>query len=225
MKELIKKILQWQKYELINNEDFLELYKKNDHEKIDYWLIIHSDTELILSDDLQSSWLAKCKKVVTDPAFEKNINLLIIFEHEGNNPDLIKRVNLIEENSYFFRKRVLFYTKEELLKLQKIIEEKELDEVFEELISDTEIFSKYKLGDDYHSLLYRIMIKVSTIKINEVEPVTLENLYENIQLSIVKSNNSKILQGMDKAISELDISTRESKELFDWLDLYFEENK
>lgn len=220
MRELVNKILLWQKYELINNDDSLELYKKNDHEKVDYWLIKHLDTELVLSDDSQSFLLSKCKKTVSDPAFEKNINLLIIFAHDENNTDLINKVNLIEEDGYFFRKRVLFYKKEELLKLQKVIDEKGLEVVFEKLTNDTEGFSKYKQGDDYQSLLYRIIIKISSIKINNSESATLENLCENIQQSIISHENSAILQDMDKVVSELDISTNESKELFDSLDSY-----
>ncbi|MHC5225439.1 ABC-three component system middle component 1 [Ignatzschineria sp. LJL83] len=213
MNILMNRLFEWQKYKVIDIKEESKLYGA-DCGNTDYWLVKYIDTNLIINDEIQSHWLTECKNITNDPALDKNINLLIVFKCEDVSHELMDKINLIEEDSYFFRKRVLFYTASELLGLLSIIEKYDFLTVFNQLITDTDIFLEYKKGSNWHELLYRIIIKLPIIEVKNTETVNLDSLAEKIQK---KLKSSQELLDMDSVISCIDGLTEEPEELLDYL--------
>ncbi|MHA2858771.1 ABC-three component system middle component 1 [Vibrio harveyi] len=175
-----------------NNE--LDLYGHTEGNKTSYWLVIYN--KLNLSPEEQSSYLKICKKYIQDPALEKNINLLIVWEVDKLDERTSKIIHHIEEDCFFFKKHVLPYSKNELISLNNEISERGLEKVFDEVITSPEVFLNYKnmFGQGgWESLLYRIAIKFTGLSIKSKSTSDLSNLELNIERRIKKSQNEDVL--------------------------------
>ncbi|EKO3764103.1 hypothetical protein P0F21_003260 [Vibrio metschnikovii] len=203
MQKLIEKLFDFQGMERKALPE-LELYEYSEPDKTGYWLVVHGEPEL--SPELQANWLSDCKKTTVDPALEKNINLLIVWQTESLNEKTSKMVHHAEEDSYFFKKHVLPYTSDELEALQLIVEQNGLESVFRNVLTDTQTFTAYKAQYNqggWQSLLYRLAIKVSALTIQGSSKADLTNLEQNIQEKVLKSPNAEILRATEFALSDI----------------------
>ncbi|MBU9808989.1 hypothetical protein LLS47_24330 [Rouxiella badensis] len=182
----------------------LALYEYSTPGKTNYWLVIHD--EPIITPKIQAGWLSKCKNATADPALEKNINLLIVWNTDSSSVLANKRVHHIEEDSYFFKKHVLPYTTEELESLRQQIATQGFTTVFRESITAPSTFTEYKshyLEGGWQSLLYRLAIKLPFIAVNSSDNSDLASLERNIQEKIQRTANSGVLVATDSAIDSL----------------------
>ncbi|BBJ68718.1 ABC-three component system middle component 1 [Enterobacter sp. 18A13] len=182
----------------------LALYEYSSTGKTNYWLVIHG--EPIITPEVQAGWLSKCKSATADPALEKNINLLIVWNTNSSKVLASKQVNHIEEDSYFFKKHVLPYTTEELEALRQQIETHGFSIVFRESITTPSTFTEYKsnyLEGGWQSLLYRIAIKLPFIAVNSSGNSDLASLERNIREKIQRTSNPDVLLTTDSAIDFL----------------------
>ncbi|MGO2334073.1 ABC-three component system middle component 1 [Proteus columbae] len=182
----------------------LALYEYNSTRKTNYWLVIHG--EPIITPEIQAEWLRKCKNSTVDPALEKNINLLIVWNTDSSKVLASKQAHHIEEDSYFFKKHVLPYTTEEFEALRQQIDIKGFATVFQESITAPNTFTEYKshyLEGGWQSLLYRIAIKLPFISVNSSGSSDLTSLERNIRERIQRTTNPNILVATDSAIDSL----------------------
>ncbi|EKN4209742.1 hypothetical protein NTJ24_003354 [Yersinia ruckeri] len=182
----------------------LALYEYSTPGKKNYWLVIHG--EPIITPEIQAGWLSKCKNTTADPALEKNINLLIVWNTDSSRVLASKRVNHIEEDSYFFKKHVLPYTTEEFEALRQQIDTQGFATVFRESITAPSTFTEYKshyLQGGWQSLLYRLVIKLPFIAVNSSGNSDLASLERNIREKIQRTANPSVLVATDLAIDSL----------------------
>lgn len=182
----------------------LALYEYNSTGKTNYWLVIHG--EPIITPEIQAEWLSKCKNATANPALEKNINLLIVWNTDSSKVLASKLVHHIEEDSYFFKKHVLPYTTEEFEALRQQIDTQGFATVFRESITTPNTFTEYKsnyLEGGWQSLLYRLAIKLPFIAVNSSGNSDLASLERNIREKIQRTANPGILVATDSAIDSL----------------------
>ncbi|WP_219495413.1 ABC-three component system middle component 1 [Proteus terrae] len=182
----------------------LPLYQYNCTKKTNYWLIIHD--EPTITPESQAEWLHKCKNATVDPAIEKNINLLIVWNTSSSKVLASKQAHHIEEDYYFFKKHVLPYTTKEFEALREQIDLQGFTTIFQESITAADTFTEYKmryLEGGWQSLLYRIAIKLPFISINSSGTSDLTSLERNIREKILRTTNPNILVATDSAIDSL----------------------
>lgn len=163
-----------------------------------YWVIAEydgDDINNVLNDQIEL--FVKTKELVQEPAFDKNVNLLIL----NKVPKLedVKFDNLlnIEENPYHFKKSILYYTDEELKSLNAEIGELNALTTIETLILKDEIFEHHKTSFDansFESLIYRIAIKIPFIKMRISQTNNLKSLEEINRKSVGHNPLNEILE-------------------------------
>lgn len=185
MIELIEEIFIARKHEkLLSNA--LNVFQLTDHHN--YWVVkVVNNIDNILDEQIDIFLTAK--EIADRPQFDKNANLLILFEvtHEGNiNRDLILKV---EEDPYHFKKIVLFYSKASLASLNAARGKQTVIEFVESMILKEDVFANHKanLDSGYESLLYRIAHKLPFVRINIKATKSLESL-EAINQEVVREN-------------------------------------
>ncbi|NRN30740.1 ABC-three component system middle component 1 [Photorhabdus heterorhabditis] len=182
----------------------LTLYEYSCAGKTNYWLVVHG--EPLVTPEIQSGWLSKCKAATVDPALEKNINLLIVWNTDSNKVLASKLVHHIEEDSYFFKKHVLPFTTEEFEALRQQIDIHGFGTVFRESITTPGTFTEYKSHyreGGWQSLLYRLAIKLPFIAVNSSGKSDLASLERNIRVKIQRTANPDVLVAIDSAIDSL----------------------
>lgn len=182
----------------------LALYEYNTAGKKNFWLLVFG--EPIITPQIQAEWLNECKKATSDPALEKNINLLIVWNTDISNVLSSKRVHHAEEDSYFFKKHVLPYTTVELEALYQQVSIQGIAVVFRELITSPTIFTEYKshyLQGGWQSLLYRLAIKLPFIAVNSFGNSDLDSLERSIDEKIQRTDNPALLVAVDSVIDSL----------------------
>lgn len=188
MIDLITKIFLEAGLKEIENSDF-KIFGYKDHKN--YWTIIESDGgEIAKIPDQQAEIFIDSKKIIQDPFFDKNANLLILIEVdslENVNADLMLK---IEENPYHFKKNILYYTNDEKTNLIQAIGDSEALTKIESMILDEKIFEVHKQQFDqnnFESLIYRLSIKIPFIKINAKQTNNLKSL-EEINNRLLQNN-------------------------------------
>lgn len=187
-----------------NHSTDLALYEYSSIGKTNYWLVIYG--EPLITPEIQSGWLSKCKAATADPALEKNINLLIVWNTDSSEVLASKRVHHIEEDSYFFKKHVLPFTTEEFEALRQQIDTQGFAKVFRESITTPSTFTEYKSlyrEGGWQSLLYRLAIKLPFIAVNSSGNSDLASLERNIREKIQRTANPGVLVATDSVIDSL----------------------
>lgn len=147
------------------------------------------------------------------PAFAKNTDLIIIFRLDSLSKYTAYEKNIfdIEENAYYFKKYVLYYSSEE----NQLIAGKSFNNL-KNVLSDHEEFSTYK-SDPARPSLYniaaRIFIKLPFLEMPDIEkdivPIDLQitTLVENLNLSDIyqkiNTTNKKNDVNLEMLIEEL----------------------
>jgi len=218
MYDLIKEIFESYGYVCQEFEHKLLFSKTVEDSKKDFWLLVQLDS----MDDLienQVKWLEQCKRLNNAQELEKNISMLVLWSTGGAQEfsEMKKKIMPIEEDPYFFKKHVLYFSISELEKLIEVVGEENLVEFVKEKIPLNNTFSSFKndpQGQTWQSLLYRIAIKLPFIDIQINDEENLESLFEK--------NNENIEEHVDNLLSVLN---NKIFELYDEISLNDLKNK
>lgn len=188
------------------------IFKSNVME--DYWVIFQGSPRQLLEKKGQSELMAQCKKVCTDPAFEKNANIVCLWNVESIDKKTIRQLHHAEEDIYFFKKNVLYYTKSELASFKEQSSVYPLRDLLQQYPTDPEVFQRYKASVNkgtWESLLYRICMKLTFIPIAQGADENISNLYKSHEIAIakVKDNDSLInLNAMAQNLNESELACK-----------------
>lgn len=169
---MIKKIIE----ELAINHGYKQVDSSNNDNQLSYLIQANGDKKRFLAlfeskaikspqefNNIVNSEAPAAFK--SDPAFEKNTDLIILYnlEHRADFKKIEANVFNIEENPYFFKKYFLYFSDAELSLLEGHDAKTLLN-----VVTDEKRFSEYKespLEPTLYSVAARILIKVPFIKI------------------------------------------------------------
>ncbi len=174
-------------FKLIENKDGFSFYKKviGDNKR---FLIVCETTHLesvgYYNNTIQDIVPHEIKN---DPAFERNSDLIILFKVSNLGDFNIneQKIFSIEEDPYYFKKYVLYYSEEEL----KLVEHKTLTDL-QSIVLNRSLFKTYKKNPNYPSLYSfsaRFFIKIPFLQVpvNEEEMPSVEVM---LRESLLESN-------------------------------------
>ncbi len=228
MIDIVSALFEAHGYEKINLEQgFLFLYP-NSMEKKDFWIVIEEDdlSSVVLR---QSDILNDCKVRYESSDLEKNASLLIIWNTTGELEllDMKKQIMPIEENPYYFKKHVLYYSPTELEDLNSKLDGNNINDFFSSNITNEETFKDYKenpLQGSWRELFYRVTIKLPFINININTSSNIESLQHIINNKLENNNNRLIHLNnhLFELYEDLTIEQIGSKEPSEIIDSLFE---
>jgi hypothetical protein len=132
---------------------------------------------------------------------------MVVLWNTGGNIDLRdmkRKVMAIEEDPYFFKKYVLYFSPKERTALYETIGTYSLYEFLKEKIISQDVFSQYRkdaLSQSWHALLFRIAIKLPFVPIDIPQTDGLKSLFNENKMKIEQSSD-KELHIFDQIISE-----------------------
>jgi len=197
------------------------IYKLSEEEKKSFWLVVTSENIDVILEQ-QSKYFENCKEAISDPALEKNLSLLIL--HRTSNlldPSLKQKVLEIEENPYFFKKNVLYFTQNELDALLKLSTSIIDMDFLGAHISSKKTFTAYKENlnnESWQSLLYRLAIKIPFVKLNLGFADSLEDLHSKNLHALANSKNSAFNDNFFSILSNRSIAELKSTNPVDLLE-------
>jgi|GEM_PF-4174324 len=225
MDKIILKVFELFDYKPIKSEVKIpfssELYQSQKIE--DYWLVYHGSPDVLLDEGVQSNLLKSSKRICADDALDKNINLLCLWKCDNFTEENIKLAHLVEEDLYFFKKYILYYTHDEMEDLYSEIQTHGINSIFREFPLKPEIFEQYKifsgyLNEGWQALLYRMCIKLTFITLSQAENEQLANLSEIIEEQIASQSLGEYEDVLEKIER---INDLEADELLDSLEKGF----
>jgi len=145
-----------------NNKRFLIVYETDSLQEVDYYNNTIKDITPI--------------EIKSEPAFERNSDLIILLnlKNLGDFNTHEQKIFSIEEDPYYFKKYVLYYSEEE----KNILENKSINDL-REVILNRDLFNAYKKNPNFPSLYSfsaRFFIKVPFlhVPVNEIEMPSIE---------------------------------------------------
>lgn len=185
------------------------LFKSNaQSRKTDFWLVVTAE-QLSSIRASQASLFEECSQIETSPELDKNLSMLILWD-TGVNLQLHtmkKQLIAIEEDPYFFKKHVLYFSNVELTELQMQIDGQPITEFFNNYIPSQEAFQTYKnnsMIQSWQALMYRMAMKVPFININVNENESLESLFSQNQAAL-SAHTDDSLDGFNEALFSIDL--------------------
>ena len=183
--------------------------------KTEFWLVIQ-ENDLSSINKSQAELFDACKKVTNKPSLDKNISMLVLWNTGGNVKieEMKKKVMQVEEDTYFFKKNVLYFSFQEHTSLKDIMATETIHAFLQKHIALQDVFVEYKknpLIHQWQSLLYRIAIRIPFIDIKIGTSDGIESLFEKNQNKIGASQD-KNLANFDKLFFELRDSDLSSEE-------------
>ena len=131
MLNIICDLFELYNYDKIDLEQGFLFSHPNDSEKKDFWIVIEEDdlSSVVLR---QSDILNDCKIKYESNDLEKNASLLILWNTTGELElsEMKKLIMPIEENPYYFKKHVLYYSHSELEEFNSKLEDNNLSDFF-----------------------------------------------------------------------------------------------
>jgi hypothetical protein len=196
-------------FKLIENKDGFSFYKKiiGDNKR---FLIVCETTHLesvgyynITIQDIVPD------EIKNDPAFERNSDLIILFKvnNLGDFNAHEQKIFSIEEDPYYFKKYVLYYSEEEL----NLVENKTLNDL-QNIVLDRSLFKSYKNNPNYpsiYSFSARFFIKIPFLQVpvNEEEMPSIEVMLREKLLASslveIDSHLTKIINNNDGDHAEI----------------------
>lgn len=193
MDNIINKIFEEKDHEEQEAPDF-KIFSLRGH--YNYWIIINRDDLSSILEE-QIDLFLKAKEIVGQAQFDKNANLLIL-----NKVTSIKAINKdhllrIEEDLFHFKKSIIYYTEEELIKFKEVIDLSNVTISMESMLLDENVFEQHKTrfdANEYQSLLYRITHKIPFLRINITQLNNLDSLEEINRKTIRKNALNDLLE-------------------------------
>lgn len=181
-------------------------------QKTQYWLVIKvKDIGSLVKE--QSELFDACKQVCQHPEFEKNAYMLVLYETDNNlDTSTQNKIMSIEEDPYFFKKQVLYYSVQELTTLNESMNGQSLFYFLQSQLPSQETFSHYKTNPrfgNWQSLLYRTAMKLPFVEININASDGLASLFEENRKRIESLKDGTFVD-FDKRFFELFDSSKES---------------
>lgn len=183
-------------YEKINIYDEVDLY----HYKEEHYYIITTDDKLLDDDFDFETYQAKIYQSIKDKplGFAKNTSWIICTcINDNSNKD---KIMLVEEDEYFFRKLVLYYTKDEVESLEKnLANNDDMLKYLNDVLFDYDKYNDwYKKGKEViYGLVSRLFIKIPSLKINDYQNSSKEDIQKNLNNSL-SNENKNILDILQK---------------------------
>jgi hypothetical protein len=186
MDNIINKIFEEKDHKEQEVSDF-KIFSLRGH--YNYWIIINRDDLSSILEE-QIDLFLKAKEIVGQAQFDKNANLLIL--NKVTSIDAINKDHLlqIEEDLFHFKKSIIYYTEEELVKLKEVIDLSNVTRSIESMLLDENVFEQHKTrfdANEYQSLLYRIAHKIPFLRINIKQSNNLDSL-EEINKKAIREN-------------------------------------
>ncbi|HAS88327.1 MAG TPA: hypothetical protein DCS48_03350 [Desulfovibrio sp.] len=153
----------------------------------EYWCLVERSLDGFV--DIQAEIYDECLRSCSDKEIAKNISLLLI--HEGEYADLCKKIQIIEEDQYWFKKHVLCYSSDSLTALRDKIGDENILSQIVSLVSDRSTFAQYKENsnsESWQSLLYRTVLKIPFVEVGSEGDGVVPDLDE-IRASYVQKKN------------------------------------
>ncbi|MGJ0299135.1 hypothetical protein NG744_09335 [Aliarcobacter cryaerophilus] len=229
MLNIICDLFELYNYEKIDLEQGFLFSHPNDSEKKDFWIVIEEDnlSSVVLR---QSDILNDCKIKYESNDLEKNASLLILWNTTGELElsEMKKLIMHIEENPYYFKKHVLYYSPSELEEFNSKLEDNNLSDFFSSNITNEETFRDYKknpLQGSWRELFYRVTIKLPFINININTSSNIESLQHIINNKLENNNDNRLINLNNyffELYEDLTIEQIESKEPSEIIDSLFE---
>ena len=165
-----------------DTENGMNIYyrtEENSIESIEYFIVYTAKTISEWKKITERQIIVSLQR--NDPAFMKNSSLIILYEDDREVINFEREIIEVEEDPYFFKKYVLYYTPEELKALSTAYKEEikkgsVLDKIKKDSKNDLE-FNNYLEGKKvgYYLFLLRILIKIPIINL-EIKTKSQENL-------------------------------------------------
>lgn len=229
MLNIICDLFELYNYEKIDLEQGFLFSHPNDSEKKDFWIVIEEDnlSSVVLR---QSDILNDCKIKYESNDLEKNASLLILWNTTGELElsEMKKLIMPIEENPYYFKKHVLYYSHSELEEFNSKLEDNNLSDFFSSNITNEETFRDYKenpLQGSWRELFYRVTIKLPFINININTSSNIESLQHIINNKLENNNDNRLIHLNNhffELYEDLTIEQVGSKEPSEIIDSLFE---
>ena len=171
--------------------------KKDESKKKDFWIVIETD-KIESVNNIQPTVFKECQDVSNDICLNKNISMLVLWETDGTLEfdELKRKIMPIEEDAFFFKKQVLYFSKKELDLLREATGTEDIFDFITNNITDEDNFLKYKedkLSQTWQTLLYRIAIKIPFLRISTTIADDLKSLQEDNIDSIRKGRDKSLL--------------------------------
>ncbi len=165
-------------------------------DKKEFWFI-HEWKENLL--DNQIDLFNKCVESISDSALKKNISMLILWKlPNGISEGIRERIMLVEEDAFFFKKYVLYYSEEELKDFNSVLKSHDLiKEFIEKEVISRKNFVAYRNNskkNSWQDLLYRMAIKIPFVKVNIKEKNDLQYLFDINQNSINLKKDHQLIK-------------------------------
>lgn len=229
MLNIICDLFELYNYDKIDLEQGFLFSHPNDSEKKDFWIVIEEDdlSSVVLR---QSDILNDCKIKYESNDLEKNASLLILWNTTGELElsEMKKLIMPIEENPYYFKKHVLYYSHSELEEFNSKLEDNNLSDFFSSNITNEETFRDYKenpLQGSWRELFYRVTIKLPFINININTSPNIESLQHIINNKLENNNDNRLIHLNNhffELYEDLTIEQVGSKEPSEIIDSLFE---
>jgi len=199
MYDLIKELFESYEYKCKEFGNKLLCYRTEEDNKKDFWLVAQLDNIEGLIEN-QIEWLEQCKQKNNVDELEKNISMLILWNTGGVHEfsEMKKKIMPIEEDPYFFKKHVLYFSPAELSQLVEEIGDGNSVDFINVKVPSNNTFSTFKnnpQAQTWQSLLYRLAIKLPFLDIRVNNTENLGSLFEQ--------NNQKIENHADNLLTPL----------------------
>ena len=208
MNELIAQLFEAYGYTAVEIGNYT-LFKSNEEShKTDFWLVVTTE-QLLSIRESQVSLFEACNQIETSPELDKNLSMLILWDTGGNLElhTMKKQLVAIEEDPYFFKKHVLYFSNAELTELQRQIDGQPITEFLNNYIPSQEAFLTYKnnsMTQSWQALMYRMAMKVPFIHINVNENESLESLFTQNQAAL-SAHTDNSLVGFNEVLFSIDL--------------------
>ncbi|MEH6498179.1 MAG: ABC-three component system middle component 1 [Pseudoalteromonas distincta] len=200
MRNLINGLFSSHGYVTHRGEGF-DFFVSSDTEKQTYWLVVEATPQIVF--DNQHTWLSECQNLYDHDAVQKNTNLICLWPVSKIDAHIVSEVHSAEEDLFFFKKHVIYYTPTELASLKEKLQGGELSELIHKSVNSSKVFSEYKenLGEEvWQELIYRLVIKLGFIDIGDGETADIEGLYNLHKAKILNTKQPELLSLIESLI-------------------------
>jgi hypothetical protein len=170
--------------------------RKGDNEQSSYWILTESNDLNII--DYQTEIYKKQQDIAYAADFDKNCSLVVL--HQRDQIDTVsfkKQILAIEENPYYFKKYVLYYSFSALEELKIEQNDKTSLSFLQSKMTNRECFNIYKSNPNamnWQSLIYRLAHKLPFIKVNTTAKNGIRQLVNDNRIELFKKNNGTLDQ-------------------------------
>lgn len=208
MIDIIKYILQENKYQLIKKADIFYFFKNNSENREDYYLIYNLDSYENI--DKLNEKIKQSETVFDDMrdysgSVEKNTTALYLLKTNKKIDTLTPlwhRICEIEEIVTYMKRNVLCYTENEQIELNKV--EGSFTNDIRGYLMTKENFSTFKKdGDLRYEILSKIFIKIHCLKY-KFDSNNFPDLEQDIKSEIIKKYDKQFSEDLEYIFTRLD---------------------